>query len=147
MSENDLNIPELKILDDILSKLEGKTEKEPMVFSDILWYDNKLFNTNNRNQRTIIEKLIRDGYADFIEDKESKEHLYFITFDGLIFLKKGGYITEFKNESLLNNRIEQINKYTLKKLKYDFFTRWIFFAVALLGLGLSIYNIINNQKI
>jgi len=88
---------ELKILDEVLTQLKDKTEKEPLMKEDILWYANRLFETSNRNKRTIMEKLIKDGYAARLDIEGIDK--YFITFEGLIFIKKGGYSNQHKKES------------------------------------------------
>jgi len=149
----DKEITELKILDEILLQFEEKTETTPMRFDDILWFGNFSFKLTNRDKRSVIDKLKEDGYIDLIITKEDEieEDKYFITFDGLIFLKKDGYRTEYKNESLLNNRLNDINELTLEKLKYDTVTSkrklktfWIMFMIALSTVGFSLYNFIVN---
>ncbi|NJL75316.1 MAG: hypothetical protein HC892_10060 [Saprospiraceae bacterium] len=75
---------QLKILDEVLIALNDKTEDNPLTKEEILWFADKLFETSNRNKRIIMEKLIRDGYANRLNDKDGIDK-YFISFEGLIF--------------------------------------------------------------
>ncbi|RLD56589.1 MAG: hypothetical protein DRJ01_15045 [Bacteroidetes bacterium] len=94
---------ELRMLDDILIQLRDKTVENPLVKEDIIWYAGHLFTTNDRDRRTVLEKLIKDGYADRLDLPVSKDNptlidKYFITFEGLIFIRKRGYISEYRKE-------------------------------------------------
>jgi len=105
---------ELKILDDILIQLKDKTSENPLIKEDIIWYAGHLFTTNERDKRTILEKLIKDGYADRLDlaitkDNTSIVDKYFITFDGLIFINKGGYTKQFNKDN---------KEYSLNRLQF-----------------------------
>ena len=96
---------ELKILDEVLTKLKDKTDNFPLLFADILWYTNKLCEISDRNRRVIIEKLVEDGYAGadkfpLTESNPMMVDKYFITYNGLIFIKKGGYLKQYENEKI-----------------------------------------------
>jgi hypothetical protein len=93
---------ELKTLDDILKQLESATEEVPMKMEDLFLNANKLFDTSPRLRFTVMNKLVKDGYTEHKELEDSKTKVksstYFLTYDGLIFIKKGGYQEEFKKE-------------------------------------------------
>jgi hypothetical protein len=56
----------------------------------------------------VLNKLVKDGYADKIDKPPSNDYfswlsdrIYFLTFEGEIFLKKGGYVGERKRKRLV----------------------------------------------
>ncbi len=103
---------ELKILDEILKQLEKATEDKPIKMEKLFWDADKLFETSSRLRFTVMNKLVKDGYAEHkeIEDVETKikHSTYFLTYDGLILIKNGGYKGEFERQNS-----KQILDYTL----------------------------------
>jgi hypothetical protein len=80
-------------LNSVLEQLKDKTEEAPLPDHTIFWHAKRLYTSSNRDKRAIIEKLIKDGYAGRMEN----EAKYFITFEGLLFLLKGGYVGQQKD--------------------------------------------------
>lgn len=87
---------DLKLLDNILKQLKEKTTTEPISMEHVFWYDNNLFNTDSRTRFTVMNKLCKDGYADhkLVNNITS----FYITFDGLVFIERGGYTKQLQKE-------------------------------------------------
>lgn len=82
----------IKILDKTLKSLKEHTAENPLPKEVIFLNADILKSLTNRDKKLIVEKLIKDGYTDRIFINEL-DH-YFITFDGLLFIQKGGYKSE-----------------------------------------------------
>jgi hypothetical protein len=120
---------EFKILDEILQELKDKTEENPMTMEDLFWHNKSLFNTSPRLRYTVMNKLVKDGYAELKEIKDLNVNVvkstYLLTYEGLIFINKGGYKSDFsrkKSSSFLN--------YTLS------------FTIAISGITTSVYYVL-----
>jgi hypothetical protein len=87
----------LKILDDTLKSLEKHTDKNPLPKEVLLQRINLLDKLSNRDIRLVFDKLKADGFIDVMDSIGLDS--YFITFNGLLLLQKGGYQ---KRESIKN---------------------------------------------
>lgn len=90
----------LKILDEILKSLKYNTDKTPLPKEVILQRVNILNQLSDRDIRIVFDKLKTDGFID--EMVLNNFDNYFITFNGLLFLQKGGYE---KKESIINTNL------------------------------------------
>ena len=95
------------ILNDILETLKEITEVEPYNDLNTLNKAGLLPEIGNRDKYLILEKLKKDEYIGVIKipidpkNPESvKEDRYFITFDGILFIRNGGYLKREKNKKL-----------------------------------------------
>ncbi len=61
-------------------------------------------------------------------------------------INKGGWIEYKRIESEKINRSDKKDKFDFKVSKFKYHTFWWFFAFALVGFGLSIYNFIDNNS-
>ncbi len=100
-----MNISYLKILDSTLKSLKDNTDIHPLPKEVVLQRVNLLKQLSNRNIRLVFDKLKEDQYIDvmLINDIDN----YFITFNGLLFLQKGGY-QEKQNIINTNLRFKKI---------------------------------------
>ncbi|MER3373601.1 MAG: hypothetical protein RIM83_03105 [Allomuricauda sp.] len=60
-------------------------------------------------------------------------------------IKKGGWIEYQRIESEKENHSDKKDIFDFKVSKFRYHTFWWFFAFALIGFGLSIYNFIDNS--
>lgn len=105
-----MNTNNLQILNDVLESLKSNTEDKPLDKEEIYWHANLLFELSNRNKRIIMEKLIRDGYAFRLDDKDGFDK-YFISYEGILFLDEGGYVKKFeRNLQLAKSEAEYKEK-------------------------------------
>ncbi len=88
----------IKILDKTLKSLKDHTSESPLPKEVVFLNAKILENLTNRDKRLIVDKLIKDGYAErmICENLDN----YYITFDGLLFIENGGYKKEKKNKFL-----------------------------------------------
>lgn len=96
----------LKILDDILVELKRSTETTHLPKEVILNNIKMYKKLSNRDRRLVFEKLMKDEYIEIIESQNGES--YYITFNGLLFLQKGGYVKE--NSRRINN--DRFKKYS-----------------------------------
>lgn len=90
----------LKILDDTLKSLEKHTDENPFPKEFLLQRINLLDKLSNRDIRLVFDKLKDDGYIDVMDSNGLDS--YFITFNGLLFLQKGGYQ---ERQSIINTNL------------------------------------------
>ena len=90
----------LKILDDTLKSLEKHTDEKPLPKEVLLQRINLLDKLSNRDIRLVFDKLKDDGFINVIDSNGLDS--YFITFDGLLFLQKGGYQ---EKQSIINTNL------------------------------------------
>lgn len=109
----------IKILDELLKYL-SITEHTQFVYirNDINNKSEYLKDIDNFTLHSALIKLEKDGYVN-TESKDSidplfksprKDHYYKISFEGLVFIKNGGYESEYQK-----NQKEQIEYSELKK--------------------------------
>jgi len=89
---------ELRYLDKMLETLN--VEEDPIREME-LFIKAKIIDLGRfKDRHIILQKLIKDGYAEIkqIQLAATKNFVdaYFITFEGVIFIKKGGYSKEYK---------------------------------------------------
>jgi len=82
----------LKILDSTLESLKDNTETNPLPKEFVLQKVNVLNELSKRDVRLVFDKLKIDKYIDVMIIDELDQ--YYITFNGLLFLQRGGYIRE-----------------------------------------------------
>lgn len=90
----------LKILDDTLKSLEKHTDEKPLPKEVLLQRINLLDKLSNRDIRLVFDKLKDDGFIGVMDSKGLDS--YFITFNGLLFLQKGGYQ---EKQSIINTHL------------------------------------------
>lgn len=95
-----MNINYLKLLDDTLKSLKDNTDKIPLPKEVILQRVNILNQLSNRDIRLVFDKLKDDGFID-VMDLNGLDS-YFITFNGLLLLQKGGYE---EKQSIINTNL------------------------------------------
>ena len=117
----------LKILDETLKSLKDNTDKTPLPKEVILQRVNILNQLSERDIRIVFDKLKTDAFIDEMELHNLDN--YFITFNGLLFLQKGGYE---KKESIINTN------FRFKKILNAFLL-----IASVLG---SIYSIIQIKE-
>ena len=85
---------ELKLLDDILKVLKDHTQENLLTQENAFILAEKgLHKDDSRLRYTVINKLVKDGYVEFKSLDENSKLIqgYLLTFEGLIFINKGGY--------------------------------------------------------
>ncbi len=85
---------ELKLLDDILKVLKDHTQENLLTQENAFILAEKgLHKDDSRLIYTVINKLVKDGYVEFKSLDENSKLIqgYLLTFEGLIFINKGGY--------------------------------------------------------
>jgi len=99
-----------KILDSTLESLKDNTETNPLPKEFVLQKVNLLNELSKRDIRLVFDKLKIDKYIDvmFIDEL----YQYYITFNGLLFLQKGGYTKE-ENIENTNLRFKKILNFVL----------------------------------
>lgn len=142
-----LNNPN-EILDIVLLQLSNKTEREPISMDEIHWNSGLLNLLGDRDRYIIFEKLQRDK---FIEVKKMKANEttrlvdwdgWYITFEGILFLKENGYVQQKINIDFENNHRGKMENrmylstfwmafgatglLLLEILKYTHFLEWLF---------------------
>ena len=92
-----------------------------------------------RKSLTYLEtelKLIRRAFKN--------EMIFELTPFGNRVIKKGGWIEYQRIETEKENRTDKKDVFDFKVSKFRYHTFWWFFAFALIGFGLSIYNFTDN---
>ena len=79
----------LKTLDQTLKSLKDNTDSHPLPKEVVLQRVNILNQLSNRDVKLVFDKLKNDNLIDVMLINELDN--YFITFNGLLFLEKGGY--------------------------------------------------------
>jgi hypothetical protein len=93
-----------ELLDEILSIISSATPDIP-TSSELIFKDHSL---PSRDREVILQKLMKEGLIDFMMSTQSIHKLpngvklYFITFDGILLLQKGGYAKKKRREICLN---------------------------------------------
>lgn len=119
----------LGILDSTLKSLKTHTSNNPLPKEVILQKIN-LLELSNRDRRLIFDKLFKDGYVDKLEGRIPEE--YFITFNGLLFLEKGGYTKEDSRKKI---------EFLFKRL-----SNIILVIASIIGAVYSVFKICNFIK-
>ncbi|WP_290800151.1 hypothetical protein [Flavobacterium sp.] len=86
------------MLDLTLKELYDKTSSSNINLFQVFSNNSILKNLSSRDQLAIIEKLIKDGYAEF---KQFDYEYYYITVEGILFLKAKGYCGKRKSDKIL----------------------------------------------
>lgn len=127
----------LSILDFTLQRISDITKESPQPIEQI--FNNPTFEKILlRDQHSILNKLKKDGYIDFIESDGDKfpkgTALYFILFEGLLLLQNDGYaqieINELDTKEYLKAYEKRMALYS-KLLTYG--TWYLVFATFLLA--------------
>ena len=150
-----------KILDIVLRQLKDSSREQPVdMYKTLL----DKFKLNPRDNRSIIEKLVKDGYVENIilytleqhkslppSDINSRKFLpdkkyQYITFDGLIFIENGGYLqknlSEIQEKSDKKKLEERLAKSQEKIVYYQKnMNRIQWFVIASLFITCSYYGI------
>lgn len=112
----------IKILDDLLKYLvETEYNEFAYIRNDVNDKSEFLKNIDNRTLHSALLKLVKYGYVNQESEKTTDrlfntprtDHYYRISFEGLVFIKNGGYENEFHKsqsiESLKNEMIQRQN--------------------------------------
>lgn len=124
----------LKILDNTLYSLKEYTEENPLPKEYVLLKVNILNRLSNRDVRLVFDKLKEDKYIDSMILNELDQ--YFITFNGLLFIQKGGYSKEKSNKDIV--RIFKIVSSVFLLLASIF---------TIMYSGIEIYKFFNKSEI
>lgn len=87
-----------KILNATLDVLLNATPHNHIPYPYIFDRNSLLINLTNRDKLAVIEKLIKDGYANKIEPSMEAINNYYITLEGILFINSGGYISKQNKE-------------------------------------------------
>lgn len=117
-------------LNNALEILHLQTDFEPIHYA-IIASDSKLEGFTNRDKYAIIAHIVNDGFAG-IHDEQSvpSQAKYYITVEGIIQLKNGGYTTIFEER-----------KKTKRHSKQNRIISFIAVGVSILALALSCYTV------
>jgi len=110
----------LSILDFTLQRISDITKESPQPIEQI--FNNPTFEKILlRDQHSILNKLKKDGYIDFIESDGDKfpkgTALYFILFEGLLLLQNGGYVQILINEDNQNTYLKNAQRVSSRNEK------------------------------
>lgn len=98
---------ELKIIDSVLLCLNNIEPDNPIREMELFNKIGILNTISYRDRYIILKKLKKDKLIDSMKLKDginnSEYEVYFITFEGVIFIKNGGYTKQRKRESFSQN--------------------------------------------
>jgi len=87
-----------QVLDLILEVLKDTTGEAPMQFNDI-FLDAKIYSLLlNRDRKSAIDKLVSDKLIS--EIMFNGTICYYISFDGLLLIEKGGYVRKLRKDTI-----------------------------------------------
>ncbi|MEI6852522.1 MAG: hypothetical protein WCL06_06745 [Bacteroidota bacterium] len=100
---------EIKVIDNVLSFLKDFNPNSAIRELELFHSIGMTGFIEDRDKYIVLQKLKKEGYIDTINipDNNISElvHVgYFITFDGLRFIKKGGYTKQYIQEKAAANR-------------------------------------------
>lgn len=115
MGKRDLSNLEnpLTVIDSILTAMNTLTayKNEPVEDSSIFAECGLIGNNAllSRDEINILNKLKQDKFSDYIE-KENGRKLWYITFEGIMFLRRGGYSGQQIRRDAENIRVETLER-------------------------------------
>jgi hypothetical protein len=128
------------ILDHILRTLKDTTEETPLNDLETLNKAGLLMDIGNRDKYLIIEKLKKDEYIGVVKTRidssnvnSAEEDRYFITFEGILFIRKDGYSKREEDKTLQIERKKAYDDSYLKSTqRIDKGTHKLVFVTVLL---------------
>jgi len=88
-----------KILDEVLEGLRQSTHTTPIP-SEVVFtkFPELLVEERNRDRSNILTKLLNDGYIGEMELLHPPTFGYYITYEGILLLERGGYVEKLKKD-------------------------------------------------
>ena len=134
-----------EILDLILTQLKEATEETPKRQNDLFTLD-QLTNISNRDRTIIFEKLERDKYIakrkmpiDKINTSEYDG--WYITFEGIIFLKFGGFVKQEEDKiTALKTQKQYLDTSENNAFRLNYWT-WVLAVCTFLLLCLEVLKV------
>ena len=158
----------LKILDEFLKYLENTEFRTfTTIRNDTIENSDFLKDIDNFILKSALLKLVKDGYVlqytentiDRIFNKSVTNHYYDISFEGLFFIKNGGYENEYhKNQKAEIESAELKKRQFLLEEKHSSIQGQIVFLTFLVALGtliaglyyileiLAFFDVLTSQK-
>lgn len=107
----------IKILDELLKYLvETEHNQFAYIRNDVNDKSDFLKNIDNRTLHSALLKLVKDGYVNQESEKTTDQifntprtdHYYRISFEGLVFIKNGGYENHYAKIQMKENELSDL---------------------------------------
>ena len=141
----------IKILDELLKYLvETEHNEFAYIRNDVNNKSDFLKNIDNRTLHSALLKLVKDGYVNQESEKTTDrifntprtDYYYRISFEGLVFIKNGGYHYQYqKNQTLENLKNEMTERQNALELKQSRVQGQIAFLTWIIALGTLIAGV------
>ncbi len=123
-------------LDDVLIILATSTSQQSFGLPELSERDN-LPKYSLNSIKPIVQKLIKDGYI------QQEGDAYSITFEGKLFVQKGGYTQQAKNDSAESIRLDKID---IAQKNFRYIQNGLLILVAVGTLAAGAYYVIEIGK-